>query len=208
MFLMIDNYDSFTYILVDYFRRLGVEMEAYRHDEITTEEIEKISPRAIVLSPGPKDPDNAGITVAAIKRFFDKTPMLGVCLGHQAMGQVFSGSVVRAKRLMHGKTSMINHNKKGLFKDIPSPFEATRYHSLIIEPDTFPSELEITARTSRGEIMGIKHRNYPVEGVQFHPESILTEYGDKVLLNFMDIVTEFHRDKNNEGGAIADATVN
>lgn len=208
MFLMIDNYDSFTYILVDYFRRLGVGMNVYRHDEIIPEEIEKMSPRAIVLSPGPKDPDNAGITTSVIKHFFGQIPMLGVCLGHQAMGQVFRGNVIRAERLMHGKTSMITHNKKGLFKDIPSPFEATRYHSLIIDPHSFPSELEITARTSRGEIMGIKHRNYPVEGVQFHPESILTEYGDRILLNFMDIVKEFHRVKDNEKGAIAGATVN
>lgn len=195
MFLMIDNYDSFTYILVDYFRRLGNRMEVFRHDEITPEEIAEMHPRAIVVSPGPKDPDNAGITIPVIRRVAGEIPMLGVCLGHQAMGQVFGGKVVRAPRLMHGKTSMIYHNKKGLFKGFPLPFEATRYHSLIIDPGSVPSSLEVTAYTSEGEIMGVSHRDIPVEGVQFHPESILTESGDRILINFMEMVDGFHRKK-------------
>ncbi len=208
MFLMIDNYDSFTYILVDYFRRLGVKMDVYRHDEITLQEIEKTDPEALVFSPGPKDPDNAGITLSAITHFFGNIPMLGVCLGHQAMGQVCGAVVVRAERLMHGKTSMIHHNGQGLFRDIPSPFKATRYHSLIIDRESMPDTIEITAETERGEVMAISHCHYPVTGVQFHPESILTEYGNRVLLNFMDIVTGFHKEKKTERSSGAYAAVN
>ncbi|MDZ4132316.1 MAG: aminodeoxychorismate/anthranilate synthase component II [Dethiobacteria bacterium] len=185
MLLMIDNYDSFTYILVQYFRKLGIEMPVYRNDSITLEEIEALEPEGIVISPGPGDPDHAGITLSVIRHFSGQLPLLGVCLGHQAIGQNFGGKVVRAPRLMHGKTSLIHHDGKGLFTEMPQPFAATRYHSLILDPESHPSCLTITAWTDRGEIMGIRHTSLPIEGVQFHPESILTEEGIRLLNNFI-----------------------
>ncbi len=186
MLLMIDNYDSFTYILVQYFRMLGVEIAVYRNDAITVEKVEELGPKAIVISPGPGEPNGAGITLSAIHHFAGKVPLLGVCLGHQAMGQVFGGKVVRAHRLMHGKTSLIHHDAKGLFAGIAQPFKATRYHSLILDPELLPSCLEVTAWTEQGEIMGIRHRTLPLEGVQFHPESILTDHGIRLLQNFLN----------------------
>lgn len=185
MLLMIDNYDSFTYILVQYFRMLGVEISVYRNDAITVDRIEELAPEGIVISPGPGDPDGAGITLSVIYHFASKVPLLGVCLGHQAMGQAFGGKVVRAPRLMHGKTSPIFHDEKGLFAGMPQPFDATRYHSLIVDSESLPSCLAVSAWTKQGEIMGIRHRNLPLEGVQFHPESILTREGILILQNFI-----------------------
>ncbi len=185
MILMIDNYDSFTYNLVQYLCELGERVEVYRNDKITCGEVEKLGPCRIVISPGPCSPDKAGITMALIERFAGIVPVLGVCLGHQAIGQVFGGRVVRAGRLIHGKTSPIYHDGRSIFRDIPSPFTATRYHSLILERESLPDCLEISAWTEEGEVMGIRHRVYPVEGVQFHPESILTEHGRKILQNFL-----------------------
>ncbi len=186
MLLMLDNYDSFTYILVQYFRKLGVEMPVYRNDSIALEEIEALKPEGIVISPGPGNPDNAGLSLSAIRHFAGSIPILGVCLGHQSIGQVFGGKVVRAPRLMHGKTSLIHHEGKGLFAQMSQPFTATRYHSLILEPGSLPSCLAVTAWTDQDEIMGIRHRSLPIEGVQFHPESILTKDGIKLLKNFID----------------------
>lgn len=185
MLVMIDNYDSFTFILTDYFRRLGKEIKVFRHDEISVKELEEMNPESIIISPGPKDPDHAGISVPLVERFAGKVPVLGVCLGHQAIGQVFGAKVVRASRLMHGKTSDIYHDQQGVFSNIPSPFKATRYHSLILDAESIPAELEVTAYTSQGEIMGIRHPNFLLEGVQFHPESILTEKGEHILANFL-----------------------
>lgn len=185
MLLMIDNYDSFTYILVQYFRMLGVEMSVYRNDAITLDRIEELAPQGIVISPGPGDPDGAGITLPVIYHFAGKVPLLGVCLGHQAMGQAFGGRVVRAPRLMHGKTSLIHHDGRGLFSGMPQPLTATRYHSLILDPESLPSCLAVSAWTEQREIMGIRHRNLPLEGVQFHPESILTQEGIRLLRNFL-----------------------
>ncbi len=187
MILMIDNYDSFTYNLVQYLGELGREVKVVRNDKITCEQIEELQPEAIVISPGPCSPDQAGISLAVIERFAGVIPILGVCLGHQAIGQAFGGLVVRAARLMHGKTSPIQHDGRALFRDIPSPFTATRYHSLIVDPDSLPDCLEVTAWTGEGEIMGLRHRLYRVEGVQFHPESILTEHGHSLLRNFLEI---------------------
>lgn len=186
MLLMLDNYDSFTYILVQYFRKLGVEMPVYRNDSITLEEIETLNPQGLVISPGPGNPDNAGLSLAAISHFAGSIPILGVCLGHQSIGQVFGGEVVRAPRLMHGKTSMIYHEGRGLFGGMPQPFAATRYHSLILEPESLPPSLAVTAWTDQDEIMGIRHCSLPIEGVQFHPESVLTKDGMKLLKNFVD----------------------
>lgn len=186
MLLMLDNYDSFTYILVQYFRKLGVEMPVYRNDSITLEEIETLNPQGLVISPGPGNPDNAGLSLAAISHFAGSIPILGVCLGHQSIGQVFGGKVVRAPRLMHGKTSMIYHEGRGLFGGMPQPFAATRYHSLILEPESLPPSLAVTAWTDQDEIMGIRHCSLPIEGVQFHPESVLTKDGMKLLKNFVD----------------------
>lgn len=186
MLLMLDNYDSFTYILVQYFRKLGVEMPVYRNDSITLEEIEALNPEGIVISPGPGNPDSAGLSLSVIRHFAGSIPVLGVCLGHQSIGQVFGGKVVRAPRLMHGKTSLVHHEGKGLFEGMPQPFAATRYHSLILEPESLPSCLAVTAWTDQDEIMGIRHRSLPIEGVQFHPESILTKDGMKLLKNFVD----------------------
>lgn len=185
MLLMIDNYDSFTYILVQYFRMLGVDISVYRNDAITVDRIEEIAPEGIVLSPGPGDPDGAGITLPVIYHFAGKVPLLGVCLGHQAMGQAFGGRVVRAPRLMHGKTSLIRHDEKGLLMGMPQPFTATRYHSLIVDRGSLPSCLAVSAWTEQGEIMGIRHSSLPLEGVQFHPESILTREGMRLLQNFI-----------------------
>jgi anthranilate synthase/aminodeoxychorismate synthase-like glutamine amidotransferase len=187
MLLMIDNYDSFTYNLVQYFGELDQDVRVYRNDQVTLEEIAELRPDRIVISPGPCTPKEAGISIELIKRFAGRLPILGVCLGHQAIGEAFGGEVVRAPRLMHGKTSMIHHDGKTIFKSLPNPFEATRYHSLIVKRETLPPVLQISAETREGEIMGLRHLNYPVEGVQFHPESILTKAGMDLLRNFLKI---------------------
>lgn len=187
MLLVIDNYDSFTYNLVQYFGELGATMEVYRNDQISIDEIRAKKPERIVISPGPCTPKEAGISNDVVHEFGEKMPLLGVCLGHQCIGDVFGGDVVRAERLMHGKTSPVNHNGEGLFAGLPNPFEATRYHSLIIERATFPDCLEITAETDEKEIMGLRHRELPIYGVQFHPESILTTEGKKLLKNFLEL---------------------
>jgi len=181
---MIDNYDSFTYNLVQYLGELGEDLRVFRNDKITVTEIEKMAPEGIIISPGPCTPKEAGISVETIKYFAGKIPILGVCLGHQSIGEAFGGDVVRADRLMHGKTSMIHHDGKTIFKDLPNPFVATRYHSLIVKKSTLPKCLEISAETNEGEIMGLRHREFMVEGVQFHPESILTTSGKDLLGNF------------------------
>ena len=185
MILIIDNYDSFTYNLVQYLGEMGEKLIVYRNDKITLEEIKKLKPDHIVISPGPGRPEDAGISKDLIREFAGKIPILGVCLGHQCIGEVFGGKVVGAKRLMHGKTSLIYHNGKDIFKGVENPFEATRYHSLIVERESLPSCLEITAETKEKEIMGLKHKDYPIWGVQFHPESILTKEGKKILKNFV-----------------------
>jgi anthranilate synthase component II len=185
MLLMIDNYDSFTYNLVQYLGELGEEVRVVRNDELGVEDIARLAPARIVISPGPCTPNEAGVSLPAIRRFVGKIPILGVCLGHQAIGQAFGGRVVHAKTLMHGKVSPIHHAGKGVFRGLPSPFNATRYHSLAIERESCPAELEITAWTDDGEIMGVRHRSLAVEGVQFHPESILTEHGHALLRNFL-----------------------
>jgi anthranilate synthase component 2 len=185
MLLMIDNYDSFTYNLVQYFSELGEDVQVFRNDEITLEEIAALKPARIVVSPGPCSPNEAGISVAAIKQFAGKVPLLGVCLGHQSIGAAFGGDIIRAKQLMHGKTSLVHHLDKGVFAGLPNPFTATRYHSLAIRRETLPDCLEVTAWTDDGEIMGVRHKTLEVEGVQFHPESILTEHGHNMLRNFL-----------------------
>jgi anthranilate synthase component 2 len=186
---MIDNYDSFTYNIVQYFYQLGQEVIVKRNDEITLEDIKNMEGiDAIVISPGPCTPNEAGISVDVIKEFKGIYPILGVCLGHQSIGQAFGAKIVKAKCLMHGKTSNIYHNEKGLFEGIPNPFKAVRYHSLVIDEKTLPENIEITARSDDGEIMAIEHKKYPIWGVQFHPESILTEYGLKLLENFIKLV--------------------
>ncbi len=187
MILMLDNYDSFTYNLVQYFQELGQRVLVYRNDAITVKEIEKIKPQKIVISPGPGRPEDAGISVELIRELSGKIPILGVCLGHQAIGYTFGGKIVRAKKLMHGKVSKIYHNKKDIFRNIPNPFTATRYHSLLVENKALPECLEITAWTREEEIMGLKHKAYPLWGVQFHPESILTQSGKAILDNFLKI---------------------
>ena len=186
MILMIDNYDSFTWNLVQYFGELGADIKVVQNDELSVEEIAALKPERIVISPGPCTPNEAGVSLAAIKAFAGKLPILGVCLGHQAIGQAFGGKVVHAKELMHGKTSPIEHSGLGVFTGLPAPFTATRYHSLAVERASLPAELEVTAWTADGEIMGIRHRALAVEGVQFHPESILTEHGLHLLRNFLD----------------------
>ncbi|MGK5049725.1 aminodeoxychorismate/anthranilate synthase component II [Janthinobacterium sp. GB4P2] len=186
MLLMIDNYDSFTYNIVQYFGELGEDVRVYRNDEITIAQIEALNPDRICISPGPKAPKQAGISVDVLKHFAGKKPILGVCLGHQAIGEAFGGKVIRAKQVMHGKTSLIAHTGVGVFKDIPSPFTVIRYHSLAIERASLPSCLEVTAWTDDGEIMGVRHREYDIEGVQFHPESILSEHGHALLKNFLE----------------------
>lgn len=185
MLLMIDNYDSFTYNLVQYLRELGEDVVVYRNDKITLAEIEKLQPQRLVVSPGPCTPNEAGISVSAIKHFAGKLPILGVCLGHQSIGQAYGGRIVRAERLMHGKTSPIFHDGRELFAGLPDPFDATRYHSLLVERRTLPECLEVTAWTEEGEIMGMRHRELPVWGMQFHPESILTLVGMDMLKNFL-----------------------
>jgi len=184
---MIDNYDSFTYNLVQYFQELGEDVQVYRNDTIMVKEIENLHPSKIVISPGPCTPNEAGISVPVIKEFAGRIPILGVCLGHQSIGQAFGGKIIRAKKVMHGKTSMIHHDGKTIFKNIGNPFEATRYHSLIIEKETLPDCLEITAWTDEGEIMGVRHKAMLIEGIQFHPESILTIEGKKILKNFLSL---------------------
>ncbi len=187
MLLVIDNYDSFTYNLVQYFGELGAEPVVKRNDEVTLDEIAAMKPERIVISPGPCTPKEAGISNDVILHFGKSLPLLGVCLGHQCIGDVFGGEVVRAGRLMHGKTSPILHNDEGVFAELPNPFEATRYHSLIVKRDTLPACLEITAETAEKEIMGLRHRELPIHGVQFHPESILTLAGKKLLQNFLQL---------------------
>lgn len=187
MIMMIDNYDSFTYNLVQYFGALGADMKVFRNDKISIAGIRRLKPKKIVISPGPGRPEDAGISCAVIKEFSGRIPILGVCLGHQSIGFAYGGRIVNAKKLMHGKTSMIYHNKKTIFKGIPNPFEATRYHSLIVEKKGLPECLEIIAWTKEGEIMGLKHKEYPLWGVQFHPESILTKSGKDILNNFLEI---------------------
>jgi anthranilate synthase/aminodeoxychorismate synthase-like glutamine amidotransferase len=186
MILLIDNYDSFTYNLAQYLGQLGEKLEVYRNDRITVDEIARRKPDRIVISPGPGTPDDAGICIDVIRRFAGKVPLLGVCLGHQAIGQAFGGSVVRAPKLMHGKTSRIHHDARTIFRKLPQDFVATRYHSLIVEKKSLPKELEISAE-SEGLIMGLRHRKLRVEGVQFHPESVLTEAGLQLLHNFLDL---------------------
>jgi anthranilate synthase/aminodeoxychorismate synthase-like glutamine amidotransferase len=187
MLLMIDNYDSFTYNLVQHLGEIGEDIKVFRNDRVTIKDIEELKPERIVISPGPCTPKEAGVSVDVIKYFAGKIPILGVCLGHQAIGAAFGGDIIRAPRLMHGKTSMIYHDGKTIFKGIPSPFEATRYHSLIIKKETLPSCLEITAWTEQDEIMGVRHKEFIVEGVQFHPESILTKVGKTLLKNFLKL---------------------
>jgi anthranilate synthase/aminodeoxychorismate synthase-like glutamine amidotransferase len=187
MLLMIDNYDSFTYNLVQHLGEIGEDIKVFRNDRVTIKNIEELKPTSIVISPGPCTPKEAGVSVDVIKYFAGKIPVLGVCLGHQAIGAAFGGDIIRAPRLMHGKTSMIHHDGKTIFKGLPNPFEATRYHSLIIKKETMPSCLEITAWTDQDEIMGVRHKEFIVEGVQFHPESILTKMGKDLLRNFLKL---------------------
>ncbi|HYA11427.1 MAG TPA: aminodeoxychorismate/anthranilate synthase component II [Thermodesulfovibrionales bacterium] len=184
---MIDNYDSFTYNLVQYFGELGEDIKVFRNDKIAIKEIERLNPERIVISPGPCTPKEAGISVELIRYFTGKIPILGVCLGHQSIGAAFGGEIIRAPRLMHGKTSMIVHDGRTIFESLPNPFEATRYHSLVIRKETFPDCLEITAWTDKGEIMGVRHKDAILEGVQFHPESILTRVGKDLLRNFLKL---------------------
>jgi anthranilate synthase/aminodeoxychorismate synthase-like glutamine amidotransferase len=185
MIVVIDNYDSFTYNLVQYLGELGAELQVFRNDQVTLDEIRTLAPEKIVISPGPGNPDDGGISNDVIQELGRTIPVLGVCLGHQCIGQVYGGKVSRAPRLMHGKTSAVYHNGKGLFNGVPSPFNATRYHSLIVE-EPLPESLQVTAFTREGEVMGLRHKEYPVLGVQFHPESILTEHGKRILQNFLD----------------------
>ncbi len=187
MLLMIDNYDSFTYNLVQYFGELGEDVRVFRNDKITIAEIEALKPDRIVVSPGPCTPNEAGVSVETIRHFAGRLPLLGVCLGHQSLAVAFGGEVVRAERLMHGKTSMVKHDGKTIFRDLPNPFEATRYHSLIVKRSTLPSCFEVSAETAEGEIMGMRHKSLGAEGVQFHPESILTTAGKDLLRNFLKL---------------------
>ena len=186
MLLMIDNYDSFTFNLVQYLGELGTPVQVVRNDALSVEEAADLKPGAVVISPGPCAPDQAGISLALIARLAGKVPILGVCLGHQAIGQAFGGKVVRAKSVMHGKVSRVRHDGRGVFVAVPNDFKATRYHSLVVERDTLPACLEITAESEDGEIMGLRHRRLPVEGVQFHPEAMLTEHGHQILQNFIE----------------------
>ena len=186
MILVIDNYDSFTYNLVQYLGEMGAELDVRRNDTLTLDDITELAPEKILISPGPGTPDDAGITLDLIREFGPKTPIFGVCLGQQAIGQALGGRVVRAEKLMHGKTSQVRHNGQGVFHGLPSPLEATRYHSLVVERVSLPDALEITAESDDGEIMGLKHKSWPLEGVQFHPESVLTEHGKQMLRNFLE----------------------
>lgn len=187
MILMIDNYDSFTYNLVHYIAELGEDVEVYRNDKITVEDVGRMNPDIIVVSPGPCTPKEAGISVDVIKEFAGRIPVLGVCLGHQSMAYAYGAEIIRADRLLHGKTSLIHHDGNGIYKDIPDPFEATRYHSLLVDKKTLPEDFVVTAWTDEGEIMGIRHKELLLEGVQFHPESILTKYGKDLLGNFISM---------------------
>ena len=198
MLLLIDNYDSFTYNLFQYFSELGQQVEVVRNDAITTDGIAQAAPECLVISPGPSTPTQAGISCEAIERFAGQIPILGVCLGHQAIGQVFGGDIVRAPRLMHGKTSPIHHDGRTIFEGLPNPFEAVRYHSLVIDPPSVPDCLEVSARTDQDEIMAVRHRQFVVEGVQFHPESIMTAPGKQLLANFLKLAAQ---------GAVRAATV-
>jgi para-aminobenzoate synthetase component 2 len=187
MIFVLDNYDSFTYNLVQYMGEMGAEMTIRRNDELTVDEVEALAPERILLSPGPCTPQEAGISIELVQRFAGKVPILGVCLGHQAIGAAFGGDVVRAPKLMHGKTSEVEHDGKTVFTGIASPMTCTRYHSLIVSEKNLPAELEVSARTADGTIMGLRHRNYPVEGVQFHPESVLTDDGKRLIRNFLEL---------------------
>ena len=187
MILLLDNYDSFTYNLYQYLCELGAEVEVVRNDKTTVEEIDLMAPERIVVSPGPKTPSDAGISLDVVRHFGSRMPVLGVCLGHQCVGQAYGGGIVSAGEIMHGKTSLIHHDGLGVFSGLPSPFEAIRYHSLAIDRDEVPDDLEVTAWTDNGVLMGVRHRSYPVEGVQFHPESIKTEHGKKLLQNFLEM---------------------
>lgn len=187
MILMIDNYDSFTYNLVQYLGEMGEELKVFRNDEITVEKIKKLKPKRIVISPGPGSPKDAGVSRQVIRELGPKIPLLGVCLGHQCIGEVFGGKVIRAQRLMHGKTSPMFHDNTGVFKGLDNPFTATRYHSLLVERKSFPASLRITAETKEKEIMGLAHRKFPIHGVQFHPESVLTPCGKQLLRNFLEL---------------------
>ena len=185
MILMIDNYDSFTFNIVQYLGQMGENVQVYRNDKITVEEIKTLKPQAIFLSPGPCSPKEAGITVDVIREFHKTVPIMGICLGHQAIGYAFGGEVVRAERIMHGKTSLITNDGKTIFQGLPNPFSAGRYHSLLVRRETLPACLEISAETAEGEIMGLRHRDFPVEGIQFHPESVLTPQGKRIIKNFL-----------------------
>lgn len=189
MILMIDNYDSFTFNIVQYLGQMGEDVQVFRNDRITLDEIKKLNPRAIFLSPGPRSPLDAGITVEVIRNFYTSHPIMGICLGHQSIGFAFGGEIVRAQRIMHGKTSPVLNDGKTIFTGLPNPFAAGRYHSLIVKRETLPDCLEISAETAEGEIMGLRHRQYPVEGIQFHPESVLTPQGKRILKNFLKITS-------------------
>jgi len=185
MIVMIDNYDSFTFNIVQYLGQMGEDVQVYRNDKITLDEIRRLKPQAIFLSPGPCSPNEAGITVDVIREFHTSVPLMGICLGHQSIGFAFGGEVVRAGRIMHGKVSPVEHDGKTIFSGLPNPFTAGRYHSLVVRPETLPDCLEVSARTAEGEIMGLRHKEYPVEGIQFHPESVLTPQGKRILRNFL-----------------------
>lgn len=188
MILMIDNYDSFTFNIVQYLGQMGEDVQVYRNDKITLDTIHQLKPQAIFLSPGPGAPREAGITVDVIREFYTSVPLMGICLGHQSIGFAFGGEIVRAGRIMHGKVSPILHDGKTIFAGLPNPFTAGRYHSLVVRPETLPACLEVSARTAEGEIMGLRHKEYPVEGIQFHPESVLTPQGKRILRNFLKIL--------------------
>jgi len=205
MILVIDNYDSFTFNLVQYFQELGEDVSVYRNDEIAVEEIDSLRPNAVVISPGPGGPQDAGVSMSTIIDLGDRIPILGVCLGHQAIGAAFGGRVVSAGRLMHGKTSLIFSSGQGLFSGMEIPFQACRYHSLIVERESLPECLEITALTDQQEIMGLRHKARPIEGVQFHPESILTPDGKKILKNFLNMAQDFHQTRTWSGGPAKEA---
>ncbi|MFA4911566.1 MAG: aminodeoxychorismate/anthranilate synthase component II [Desulfobacteria bacterium] len=190
MLLMIDNYDSFTYNLVQYLAELGEEVRVFRNDKISLEDIDSLKPQGLTISPGPGRPREAGISLAAIRHFAGKIPILGVCLGHQSIGEAFGGRIIQAKNIMHGKTSLIHHDNEGVYKDLPNPFEATRYHSLVIEKATLPACLKVSAESEDGEIMGVRHNEYHIEGIQFHPESILTRVGKDLLKNFLNSISD------------------
>ena len=185
MLLLIDNYDSFTYNLYQYLSELGAEVEVVRNDRATVREMDRMRPERVVISPGPSTPEHAGVSIEAVRHFAGRTPLLGVCLGHQCIAEAYGATIAGAGEIRHGKTSLIHHDGRGIFEGVESPFEAVRYHSLAVQPDTVPDELDVTARTENGIIMGIRHRTLPVEGLQFHPESILTEPGKKLLANFL-----------------------